>query len=60
MAIEVVMTVAPTRAGAGQSPAFAATDHDNTQGKLAHAEMQAARDLALEAARVRDPNFSPA
>ena len=53
VAIEVVMTVAPTRAGAGQSPAFAVIYHDNTQGKLAHAEMQAARDLALEAARVR-------
>jgi len=53
VAIEVVVTVAPTRTAAGQSPAFAVIYHDNTQGKLAHAEMQAARDLALEAARVR-------
>jgi two-component system, sensor histidine kinase and response regulator len=53
VAIEVVVTVAPTRSAAGQSPAFAVIYHDNTQGKLAQAEMEAARDLALEAARVR-------
>ena len=50
--IEVVVTVAAICLE-GRVPGFAVIYHDNAQSKRAQAEMQAARDLALEAARVR-------
>ncbi len=52
-AIEVVVSTVAIRPAEGQVTGFAVIYHDNTEGKLARAEMQAARDLALEAARVR-------
>ena len=51
--IEVVVTVAAIRPVGGQVAGYAVIYHDNAQGKRAQAEMQAARDLALEAVRVR-------
>ncbi len=51
--IEVVVTAGGIRPTEGRVTGFAVAYHDNTQGKLAQAEMQAARDLALEAVRVR-------
>ena len=51
--IEVVVTVAAIRPVEGQVAGFAVIYHDNAQSKRAQAEMQAARDLALEAVRVR-------
>jgi two-component system, sensor histidine kinase and response regulator len=52
-AIELVMTTAAISPASGRVTGFAVIYHDNGQRKLAHAEMQAARDLALEAVRVR-------
>jgi len=50
--IEVVVTLAAIRLE-GRVQGFAVIYHDNAQNKRAQAEMQAARDLALEAVRVR-------
>jgi PAS domain S-box-containing protein len=50
--IEVVATVAAICLE-GRVQGFAVIYHDNAQSKRAQAEMQAARDLALEAVRVR-------
>ncbi len=51
--LEVVVTVAAIRPVGGQVAGYAVIYHDNAQSKRAQAEMQAARDLALEAVRVR-------
>ena len=51
--IEVLVTTVAMRPTGGQVTGFAVIYHDNTEGKLARSEMQAARDLALEAVRVR-------
>jgi len=51
--IDVVVTVAAIRSVGGQVAGYAVIYNDNAQSKRAQAEMQAARDLALEAVRVR-------
>jgi PAS domain S-box-containing protein len=52
-AIDVVVASVAIRPAEGPVTGFAVIYHDNTQDKLAQTEMKAARDLALEAARVR-------
>jgi two-component system, sensor histidine kinase and response regulator len=51
--VEVLVTTVAMRPTRGQVTGFAVIYHDNTEGKQARSEMQAARDLALEAVRVR-------
>jgi len=52
-AIEVIATTAAISPAKGRLSGLAVIYHDNTQGKLTQAEMQAAHAFALEAVRVR-------